>query len=132
MKRFVIGGAAVALLVAAGWAVLSRTATAEESKDPLKELRKSVRSANAELMMDGKYACCISPGCSFCTLAVGACPCRANVLKGKPVCPTCKGGWAAGYGAIGRIDAAKVKMASDDHLKKMYRARKKAFKDARK
>ncbi len=92
--------------------------TAEDKE--LAEIRDNLTTVKGKLTEQGKYNCCIAPTCDFCALAVGKCPCGHNVAKGKPVCGSCAGGWAAGYGQIPDVDPAKVKSISGKMAKMMY------------
>ncbi len=92
--------------------------TAEDKE--LAEIRDDLTKVKGKLTEQGKYHCCIASTCDFCALAVGKCPCGHNVAKGKPVCGTCAGGWAAGYGQIPDVDPAKVMAISGDMAKMMY------------
>lgn len=91
----------------------------------LGEVRKELTTIKGKLTEQGKYNCCIAPTCDFCALAAGKCPCGKNVAEGKPVCGTCAGGWAAGYGQIPDVDPAKVQALSGDMAKMMYGMRAK-------
>lgn len=95
--------------------------TAEDKE--LAEIRDNLTTVKGKLTEQGKYNCCIAPTCNFCALAVGKCPCGTNVAKGKPVCGTCAGGWAAGFGHVPDVDPAKVKSISGDMAKMMYNMR---------
>ena len=92
--------------------------TAEDKE--LAGIRDDLTTVKGKLTEQGKYNCCIAPTCDFCALAVGKCPCGTNVAKGKPVCGTCAGGWAAGHGQVPDVDPAKVMAISGDMAKMMY------------
>ncbi len=96
-----------------------------EADKQLTEIRENLAQVKRKLTADGKYSCCIDPSCDFCALGVGKCPCGENVAKGMPVCGTCAGGWAAGYGQIADVDPAKVEAISGDMAKMMYNMRAK-------
>ncbi len=98
-----------------------------EAEKKLADIRKQMASAKRELMAAGKYNCCIRPSCDFCALSAGKCPCALNLADGKPVCGTCAGGWAAGYGQVPDIDPATVKAISGETAKMMYGMRAKAY-----
>src|SRR5262249_40273917 len=68
--------------------------------------------AQALLVHEGRYACCIHPGCGMCRQNGAACPCAENALAGKGVCGECWEGWQAGKGGLPGIDATRVKLGT--------------------
>lgn len=98
-----------------------------EAEKKLAEIRKSMAGAKRQLTADGKYNCCIRPTCDFCALSVNKCPCATNVAKGMPVCGTCAGGWASGYGVVPDVDPAEVMAISGDMANMMYGMRAKMY-----
>ena len=105
-----------------GVAYAQQKMTEEKSMqgEKLVVIRKDLAKAKRELTGDGKYNCCIRPTCDFCALAVDKCPCALNLAKGMPVCGTCAGGWAAGYGVVPDVDAADVEAITGKMAKMMY------------
>lgn len=135
MKRFFgkIGlGLATLTLLAGGWGV-SHPAVAQNPAPAMpqgnmagdhaammmkmmnarpKELKKADRSvmqAKATATKKGMYNCCLKHPCDWCALKMGACPCGKNAATSMPVCNECKGGWAAGDGAIPGKTADDIK-----------------------
>ena len=117
-------------LIYAGWqAPVIGGALKSRAKPALKLARQQLTRARNILGNEGSYSCCISPGCDFCPLAEEGCPCLDLLMEGKGVCPECYGGWHGGAGSISGISKKKVKMASDDELKKTYKKRDKRYKE---
>ena len=75
----------------------------------LKQADATVTKAKQRAMKAGKYNCCLKHPCDFCALKMGACPCGKMAVMDKPVCNECKGGWAAGDGAISGKTADDIK-----------------------
>lgn len=61
-----------------------------------------------ELAAQGKYDCCVDPGCNECVINSGECKCRKAVEKSGPCCGECTAAWIAGRGDIPGIDREKV------------------------
>ena len=111
----------------------------QPSPEALKALdasRKAYAQARDQLEKDGVYNCCIKPGCAFCGLTMGRCPCAANLAQNKGVCPECWGGWHADQGALpGQqtrdkdnqllLDGRLIRVTTLSALKAMYDARAK-------
>jgi len=76
----------------------------------LKQADKTVQTEKQKLMKAGKYGCCLKHGCDQCVLKMGGCPCGKMAAMDKPVCHECKGGWAAGDGAISGKTADDIKV----------------------
>lgn len=136
MKRTLRIGMALLILCVGAWGLLPLAAedpSAKPTKGALavQALRKQVRQTHLTLMVEGKYSCCISPGCSFCTLALGRCPCAQRLVKGTSVCHSCKGGWDAGHGSVPDVNADAVAPFTGKELKEIYAARKEALKRKR-
>ncbi len=77
-----------------------------------KELKKAdmtVMQAKATATKKGMYNCCLKHPCDWCALKMGACPCGKSAAMSMPVCNECKGGWAAGDGAIPGLTADQIK-----------------------
>ncbi len=135
MKRFFgkIGlGLATLTLLAGGWGV-SHPAVAQNSMPAMpqgnmagnhaammmkmmnarpKELKKAdmtVMQAKATATKKGMYNCCLKHPCDWCALKMGSCPCGKSAAMSMPVCNECKGGWAAGDGALPGLTAAQIK-----------------------
>ena len=75
----------------------------------LKQADATVTKEKQKAMKAGKYNCCLKHPCDFCALKMGACPCGKMATMDKPVCNECKGGWAAGDGAISGKTADDIK-----------------------
>lgn len=103
----------------------------KESKAKGMAARKAVLAHQKSLRSDGVYRCCISPGCTFCSLAADMCPCAKMLAKGGPVCPECWGGWVAGKGRLPNVDPAKVKVIPRSKLRMMYMMREKMLNAAK-
>jgi hypothetical protein len=71
--------------------------------------RKALDNAKRTLFQEGRYACCVRPGCDSCARA-GGCPCGANLAAGKGTCGECLSGWKGGHGAFAGISADEVKL----------------------
>jgi len=111
MGRWVKMAVAALFVAATGWGVSMAYAQHEDDMAMMKKMMmnrpKSLKQADmtvqkekAKLATAGKYGCCLKHGCDQCVLKMGGCPCGMNAKAGKPVCHECKGGWAAGDGAI--------------------------------
>jgi len=61
-----------------------------------------------ELAQDGKYDCCVKPGCNECVIRTGECHCRIGVEKGGPCCGECTAAWIEGRGNVAGVDREKV------------------------
>ena len=66
----------------------------------LKKAATTVDKSKKALTKTGNYSCCLKHSCDFCALRMGGCTCGPMASSDKPVCNECKGGWAAGDGAI--------------------------------
>ena len=62
--------------------------------------RKKLDARKKKLSADGKYKCCVKPGCTLCIRTNGSCNCAANVRAGRGACGECQEGWLAGHGAV--------------------------------
>lgn len=61
-----------------------------------------------ELAEQGKYDCCVKPGCNECVLQRGECQCRKGVEKGGPCCGECTAAWIEGRGDVAGLDKEEV------------------------
>ncbi|MBW3671169.1 MAG: hypothetical protein KY432_05790 [Acidobacteria bacterium] len=61
-----------------------------------------------ELAAQGKYDCCVKPGCNECVLQRGECQCRIGVEKGGPCCGECTAAWIEGRGDVAGLDKEEV------------------------
>ncbi len=95
------------------------------SFNTVKQVRILLKRAKRELTKAGKYECCIEPGCDFCVLTLGECPCAETLKKQGIACPECTGGWRVGHGSVHGVEPSQVKMWTEDRLKKAYGARAK-------
>lgn len=115
--------AVISVLVAGfvGWGVTLAVAQHDDDMEMMKKMMMNrpkalkqadmtVQNEKKKLMLAGKYACCLKHGCDQCVLKMGGCPCGKNAAAGKPVCHECKGGWAAGDGAIPGKTANDIKV----------------------
>ena len=75
----------------------------------LKQADKTVMAARHTAMKGGMYNCCLKHPCDWCALKMGSCPCGKMAAMDKPVCNECKGGWAAGDGAVAGKTADDIK-----------------------
>ncbi len=66
--------------------------------------RKKLEALKKTLTAEGKYKCCVKPGCSLCIRTNGSCNCAENVKAGKGSCGECQEGWLAGHGAVKGIN----------------------------
>jgi hypothetical protein len=67
-------------------------------------------NAKRVLVQEGRYSCCVRPGCDMCAFE-GNCPCGGELLKGaknEGVCGQCVDGWHAGHGALEGVEMAHV------------------------
>ncbi len=71
-------------------------------------IQNRLNRTRAKATAAGKVSCCIRPACDFCISHLAMCQCRTNLTNNKPVCRECKGGWAAGDGAMDHMEAANV------------------------
>lgn len=75
----------------------------------MKKADADVQKQKAAAAKKGMYGCCLKHPCDFCALKMGSCPCGKMASMDKPVCNECKGGWAAGDGAIPDKTADQIK-----------------------
>jgi hypothetical protein len=61
-----------------------------------------------ELAAQGKYDCCVHPGCSECVLNAGECHCRRVIEQNGPCCGECTQAWIEGRGNIPGVDREEV------------------------
>ena len=80
--------------------------TVEQS---LENINSELNLVKAELTKEGRYDCCIQPGCDWCVLHEGECECHDNVKAGKEVCPGCGLGWHNGSGVVQGVKTSQVK-----------------------
>ena len=79
------------------------------SEQRLENIKSDLKIVKGELTKDGKYNCCVHPGCDWCVLKEGQCECHDNITVGKAVCPDCGLGWHNGEGVITGMKADRVK-----------------------
>lgn len=106
-------------LYAFGAQQAQQSGLSEETRQAVEQMRTTVASVQKILAKQKDiYSCCIKPGCVFCELALGACPCADRLEKGQGVCPECFGGWYAGQGDLGTKDdlTSKPNPLGADHL----------------
>ena len=121
-KRLVTVLASLLFIVLVGWAVraVAQDPAMMKQMEMMKQMMmnspKAMKNADAAVqkqkqtaMKTGKYACCLKTSCDSCALKMGQCPCGMNAAKDMPVCNECKGGWAAGDGAIPGKTAEQIK-----------------------
>ena len=121
MKRWFMVLAAALVVGFSGWGV-SRV-IAQDNMDEMAMMKKmmmnrpkalkqadmTVQNAKQKAMKAGMYGCCLKHSCDVCALKMGSCPCGKMASMDKPVCNECKGGWAAGDGAIPGKSADDIK-----------------------
>lgn len=76
----------------------------------LDESKSLLALAKKELAGQGKYSCCVKPGCDLCPMTRGKCSCADNARSGRGVCGECMGGWKAGRGSVKGVTAKTVKL----------------------
>ena len=74
-----------------------------------KKAAQQIQTEKKNQTKDGHYNCCLKHPCDHCAMGMGSCDCGMNASKDMPVCNECKGGWAAGDGAIPGKKAADIK-----------------------
>ena len=122
MKRWLLILAAGLTIGLSGWGISRVVAQAKMDDDmkmmhemmasrskALKTAEKTVMAEKQKAMKAGKYGCCLKHACDICALKMGSCPCGKMASMDKPVCNECKGGWAAGDGAIPGKTADDIK-----------------------
>jgi hypothetical protein len=62
----------------------------------------------ADLASNGKYDCCVKPGCRQCIIREGECHCRKVIDANGPCCGECTQAWIEGKGNTAGIDREKV------------------------
>ena len=72
-----------------------------------------------ELASEGKYECCVSPGCNECPIRDGECHCKHTVAASGPCCGECTAAWIDGRGDIPGVDKEKV-LASLGCVRELY------------
>ena len=116
----------VAILAAVGVAI-ARENSSRQDHDmkmmKMMDMRSSAtKRAAAQIQSEkkaqakkGHYGCCLKHSCDFCAMSMGSCPCGMAAAKDMPVCNECKGGWAAGDGAIPGKKAEDIKTMPRGH-----------------
>jgi len=61
-----------------------------------------------ELKSNGKYDCCVKPGCRECIIRAGECHCRKVIDANGPCCGECTQSWIEGRGNTAGVDREKV------------------------
>jgi hypothetical protein len=61
-----------------------------------------------ELKSNGKYDCCVKPGCRECVIRAGECHCRKVIDANGPCCGECTQSWIEGRGNTAGVDRDKV------------------------
>ena len=61
-----------------------------------------------ELASNGKYDCCVKPGCRECVIRAGECHCRKVIDANGPCCGECTQAWIEGRGNTAGVDREKV------------------------
>jgi hypothetical protein len=79
------------------------------SGELLQKDRAALDNAKRTMVTEGRYSCCVRPGCDSCARA-GACPCGTNLLAGKGVCGECLDGWHSGHGAFAGVDPKEARL----------------------
>ena len=62
----------------------------------------------ADLAANGKYDCCVKPGCRECVIRAGECHCRKVIDANGPCCGECTQSWIEGRGNTAGVDREKV------------------------
>jgi len=62
----------------------------------------------SDLKANGKYDCCVKPGCRECVIRAGECHCRKVIDSNGPCCGECTQAWVEGRGTAVGIDREKV------------------------
>ena len=62
----------------------------------------------ADLAANGKYDCCVKPGCRECVIRAGECHCRKVIDASGPCCGECTQSWIEGRGNTAGVDREKV------------------------
>ena len=79
--------------------------------------RKKLEGLKKDLAAQGKYKCCVKPGCSLCIRTNGSCNCAANVKAGKGSCGECQEGWLAGRGSVKGVDKNQLAFLAAENQK---------------
>lgn len=53
-----------------------------------------------QLMKEGKYDCCIRPGCTECIVSRDSCGCYMAIKSKDPICGECLDGYKEGTGKL--------------------------------
>lgn len=122
MRRSILLGLGVAL--AASTAVVATMPQSSDVQNRLDEVRQELRQVKGDM---DRMNCCIDPGCNFCPLAAGQCPCGMNVKTDVGVCGECYDGWRAGQGWVSGIAPEDVKHLQSDTVRQIYEMRAKHF-----
>ncbi len=61
-----------------------------------------------ELKSNGKYDCCVKPGCRECVIRAGECHCRKVIDANGPCCGECTQSWIEGRGNTAGVDREKI------------------------
>ena len=76
----------------------------------LQGLTQATKDSLVQVLADeGRYLCCVKPGCEYCIKKFGRCECY--VKKNDPICGQCYDGYKEGRG--------KFKLINLNELKKM-------------
>ena len=82
-----------------------------KAKEDLKQAKAHLDAAKKQLAAEGKYSCCVKPGCNLCITTEGSCSCAEKAAKGLGVCGECYGGWKAGRGEVKGVKKSDIKLA---------------------
>jgi len=86
------------------------TASFEEQPLAVKQavLISQLDKYTSELAANGKYDCCVKPGCRECVIRNGECHCRKVIDANGPCCGECTQSWIEGRGNTAGVDREKV------------------------
>ncbi len=71
-------------------------------------LLSNLETYKSQLVAQGKYNCCVSPGCNECVIRNGECHCRRVVEKDGPCCGECTQGWIEGRGNVEGVNREEI------------------------
>lgn len=71
-------------------------------------LIQALEAYKIELASQGKYDCCVRPGCNECVIQTGECHCRVGVEKGGPCCGECTAAWIDDRGNVPGVDKEQI------------------------
>ncbi len=83
--------------------------TPPDSSDPFALMSIEERDAIREqLMNEGRYDCCVKPGCTACIADRNECTCQMDIRNKDPICGECLAGFKDGRGKLKLVSIVEL------------------------